>query len=142
MMYWDTSAIVPLLLPESPRDALLTLLERDPVMLVWWGTPVECTSAVARREREGALDVIEAGAALERLRDLVAAWREMLPGESIRTTAQRLLRVHPLRAADALQLAAALVLSRDRPRWPLVTCDRQLASVAELEGFDVIMPGS
>ena len=136
MKYWDTSAIVPLLLPESPRDALLDLLERDPVMLVWWGTPVECTSAVARREREGALRVVEAGAALERLRDLAAEWHEIVAGDSIRTTAQRLLRVHPLRAGDSLQLAAAIIAAgHDPPTLEFVSLDQRLNEAASREGF-------
>lgn len=109
MRFWDASAIVPLLLEEPGRDALLDQLDRDPTMLVWWGTPVECISAMARRERDGALSLPNASSALERLRSLARAWHEVLPSEAVRSTAQRLLRVHPLRAADSLQLAAAVV---------------------------------
>jgi predicted nucleic acid-binding protein len=71
--------------------------------------------------------------AAKRLDALAVAWTEVDGFAAVRA-------VHPLRAADALQLAAALVLSRDRSRFPLVTGDRQLAGVAELEGFDVIVP--
>ena len=138
MRFWDTSAIVPLLLPEAPRDALLALLERDPVMLAWWATPVECASAVARREREGALSVADADAALERLRDLIAAWQEIVPVDAIRTTAQRLLRVHPLRAADSLQLAAAIIASEHDPTMlAFVSLDERLNEAASREGFPV-----
>ena len=138
MRFWDTSAIVPLLLPESPRDALLDLLLRDPVMLVWWGTPVECASAVARREREDALGVTDAGAALERLRDLAATWQEIIPVEAIRTAALRLLRVHPLRAADSLQLAAAIIAAGHEPATlEFVSLDARLNEAASREGFSV-----
>lgn len=138
MKYWDTSAIVPLLLPESPRDALLDLLRQDPAILVWWGTPVECTSAVARREREGALGVADAGGALERLRDLAAAWQEIVPSEAVRATAQRLLRVHPLRAGGSLQLAAALVAAEHEPATlEFVSLDARLNEAAAREGFPV-----
>jgi len=65
--FWDSSAVVPLLVAEAARARMLALLESDPVMVVWWGTPVECTSAIARREREGALTINAASAALERL---------------------------------------------------------------------------
>jgi uncharacterized protein len=51
MRFWDASAIVPLLFAEPEREALLGRLERDSEMLVWWGTPVECASAIARRAR-------------------------------------------------------------------------------------------
>ena len=50
MKFWDSSAVVPLLVVEQQRDELLGLLQRDPRMLVWWGTLVECTAALARRE--------------------------------------------------------------------------------------------
>jgi hypothetical protein len=136
--YWDTSAIVPLLLPESPRDVLLDLLRRDPAILVWWGTPVECTSAVARREREGALRVADAGRALERLRDLAAAWQEIVPSEAVRAAAQRLLRVHPLHAGDSLQLAAAVVAAEHEPATlEFVSLDARLNEAAAREGFPV-----
>jgi predicted nucleic acid-binding protein len=62
-------------------------------------------------------------------------------GGSVRLTADRLLRVHPLRAADAFQLAAAISAIEERPSslW-LVTLDRGLAQAAEREGFKVITP--
>lgn len=139
MKFWDSSAIVPLLLPEAPADMLFDLLEREPVMLVWWGTPVECASAVARREREGGLRVAEASAALERLRDLANGWQEILPGDAIRATAQRLVRVHPLRAADSLQLAAAVVAAdQERSTLEFVSLDERLREAASREGFPVV----
>ncbi len=68
MKFWDASAIVPLLVDEPPSAPLLALLENDPAMLAWWGTPVECVSALARREREGALADVDAARAIDRLR--------------------------------------------------------------------------
>jgi hypothetical protein len=84
----------------------------------------------------------QAGAvlAIRRLDALAAHWIEVDGLDAVRARAERILAVHPLRTADALQLAAALVLSKDRPHWPFVTGDEQLAGVAELEGFDVIIP--
>lgn len=104
MKYWDASAVVPLLVDEGRREAMLALLETDRVMLVWWGTPVECTSAISRREREGALTPAEAATALERLRHLKDRWQEVLPSSALRDVAERVLRVHP--AAGGGQLAA------------------------------------
>ena len=107
-------------------------------MLVWWGTPVECTAALARREREGALSVADTGAALERLRDVAAAWQEIVPSDAVRSTAQRLLRVHPLRAADSLQLAAAIIAAEHEPRTlEFVSLDARLNEAASREGFRV-----
>lgn len=139
MKFWDASAVIPLLLAEPQRAALLGELERDPVMLVWWGTPVECVSAIARREREGALGAEQARAAIERLRSLSLSWQEVLPTDAVRATAQRLLRVHALRAADSLQLAAAvLVAERDPATLPLVSLDERLCDAAAREGFQIV----
>jgi predicted nucleic acid-binding protein len=138
MRFWDASAIVPLLLAEDGRVAVLGELERDPAMFVWWGTPVECVSAIGRREREGALALADATLAIDRLRALAEAWHEVLPSDTVRATAQRLLRVHPLRAADSLQLAAAVVASEGDPaRLPFVSLDERLNEAALREGFRV-----
>jgi predicted nucleic acid-binding protein len=137
--FWDASAIVPLLLAEPERDTLLDRLERDPEMLVWWGTPVECASAIARREREAMLDLTEATGAFDRLRALASAWHEVVPSEAVRTTAQRLLRVHPLRAADSLQLAAAIVAAEGEAASLEFLClDERLNAAATREGFPVL----
>jgi predicted nucleic acid-binding protein len=137
-MFWDASAIVPLLVAEAGSDSLLAQLEHDARMFAWWGTPVECVSAVSRLERDGALTLAEASIALERLRALSDAWHEVLPSEGVRSIAQRLLRVHPLRAADSLQLAAALVACEGDPtRLPFVSRDDRLAEAAIREGFSV-----
>jgi hypothetical protein len=47
----------------------------------------------------------------------------------------RLLRVHPLRAAGALQLAAALEWAGAPPDGELVTFDERLREAAVREGF-------
>lgn len=141
MRFWDASALVPLLVPEPPRDALLDLLETDAALLVWWGTPVECVSALARLERADALSAADTAEALERLRALAAAWHEVLPSEPVRRTALRLLRVHPLRAADSLQLAAAVVAAEHEPATlEFVTLDERLAEAAGREGFPTAPP--
>lgn len=141
MIFWDSSALIPLLLDEPPREALLGLLTREPGMVVWWGSPAECASAVARREREGALGVAEAGQALERLRALAREWHEVLATDGVRTAAQRMLRVHSLQAADSLQLAAALVAAEHDPAsLDFLSLDDRLVEAAGREGFRIIRP--
>jgi uncharacterized protein len=137
--FWDASAVVPLLVAEPVTEDVLALLDEDAEMLVWWGTPVECTSALARRERESALAAGGVTAAAERLRTLSAAWEEILPADVVGSTAQRVLRVHPLRAADALQLAAAIVASEhDTQSLAFVCLDDRLGEAAAREGFPVV----
>ena len=141
MRYWDASAIVPVVINEPTSAGVLALLGEDPHVVVWWTTEVECMSAITRREREGVLDAADVVAATARLGALRAAWEEIRPGTRLRQTATRLLRVHPLRAADALQLAAAITAADDDPRSLLfVTLDERLARAAEREGFPVVQP--
>jgi hypothetical protein len=139
VIFWDSSAVVPLLVDESPRDALLDLLRRDSGMIVWWGTPVECASAISRREREGALGMEAVGQAFDRLSTMAGEWHEVLASHAVRAAAQRMLRVHPLRAADSLQLAAALVAAEHEPAsLDLVSLDDRLTEAASREGFRII----
>ena len=139
MRFWDASAIIPLLADEPTREQLLELLEADPEMLVWWGTPVEIASALARREREQLLTADEVEAALESARALAESWHEIVPSATVRRTAERLLRVHALRAADSLQLAAALIAANHDPATLEIVClDARLATAARREGFSVL----
>jgi len=139
MRFWDASAVVPLLVAEPATAALQELAAADATMLVWWATEVECASALARLEREGALDENALAGALDRLAQLAGGWHEVDPSDGIREAAVRFLRVHPLRAADALQLAAAFVAAERRPSsLHLVTLDDRLAAAARKEGFRLI----
>jgi len=136
--FWDASAIVPLLVAEASSRRLQSMAVRDSAMVVWWGAEVECVSALARRERDGALGPRAMMLALERLQRLAAAWHEIDPSDEVREAAIRLLRVHPLRAADALQLAAAFVAAERRPAsLEVVTLDDRLADAARKEGFAI-----
>ena len=139
MRFWDASAIVPLLMTEPTTRTVQALAAKDPAMLVWWATEVECASAVARLAREGALDESAVTQAFDRLKHLANGWHEVDPSDSIREAAVRFLRVHPLRAADALQLAAAFIAAERRPSsLDIVALDDRLAAAARKEGFVVI----
>jgi hypothetical protein len=115
--------------------------EEDPSLVVWWATRTECLSALARQRREERLDGSAETAARRVLEALAAEWSEVLPGDGLRRRAERLLSVHPLRAADAFQLGAALVWSRGDPASrSIVSFDERLREAAEREGFTVL-PG-
>lgn len=136
MRFWDASAIVPLLVTESTTASLQALAAKDPAMLVWWATEVECASAIARLERDGALDTAAMTRAFERLTQLAGGWHEVDASDAVREVAVRFLRVHPLRAADALQLAAAFIAAERRPSaLEVVTLDDRLIGAARKEGF-------
>jgi uncharacterized protein len=138
MKFWDASAIIPLLADEPTREGLLTVLEDDPQIVAWWGTSVEIASALARRERENLISAAEIEAALMAMHALADGWHEILPSDAVRRTAERLLRAHPLRAADSLQLAAALIAAdHDPTTLDLVCLDTRLMLAARREGFKV-----
>jgi predicted nucleic acid-binding protein len=142
MMFWDSSALVPLLVRESTTESAEEALRGDAEMVVWWGTVLECRSAISRTLREGRLDDRSADRALGVLRLLADAWSEVLPGERVRSVAGRILMTHPLRAADALQLAAAVVWADgDGPGCAFVCRDTRLRSAARAEGFTVMPSG-
>lgn len=139
MIFWDSSAIVPLLVAEPTTRRLQALATRDSDMLVWWGSEVECASALARLERTGALNGMGAALAYDRLKQLRDTWHEVEASDIVRENAIRFLRVHPLRAADALQLAAAFTAAERRPAsLQLLTLDERLADAARKEGFALL----
>jgi len=111
----------------------------DPGMVVWWGTRVECLSGLSRRLREGTIGA-EAGKQVRSLlAELARQWHEVLPTETLRKRAERLIMVHPLRAADSLQPAAALTCVREEPGGALLaSLDDNLRIAATKEGFNVV----
>ncbi len=108
-------------------------------MVVWWATRIECISAMARRRREGVLATEADRKARAILSVLSGEWSEVQSSEIVRERAERLLMIHPLRAADGLQLAAALVWAEESPKGLEVVClDHNLREAALREGFTVL----
>ena len=137
-MFWDSSAFVPLLLPEDRSAELTALLAGDKEPTIWWATPLECQSAIQRRRREAPLPHAAVTLATDRLRALVDLVDTVSPTDEVRRRAARLVAVHPLRAADALQLAAALIWCEEQPHGErFVSLDNRLRDAARSEGFDV-----
>lgn len=139
MKYWDSSALVTLLIAEEQSARMEEIVRDDPAVATWWGTPIECTSALARLERDGALASDDVRNAVERLRQAVMGWVEVPASADVREQAIRLLRIHKLRAADATQLAAAIITSDFQAgSLDFVTLDARQAQAAEREGFRVV----
>ena len=143
MKFWDSSAVVPLLVPEATSRPLQRLYDADTAMFAWWATELECISALVRRERLVHLGEAVVRPAFARLNALRTAWHEVEPGEDVRETARRLLRVHDLRAADSLQLAAASFVAEGRPSTlEFVSLDDRLLAAARREGFAIAGPAA
>ena len=139
MRFWDTSAIAPLLWMEETSSERTKQLEQDPLMVVWWGTSVEVESALFRRSANIEIDVGNTERARNRLTFLSNSWIEIQPTDSIREMAKRLIRVHGLRSADSLQLAAALGACGNHPKnQNFLTGDQNLKRAATKEGFSCL----
>lgn len=138
--FWDSSALVPLCVRRQAGARLRRLVSQYD-MVVWWATPVEMQSAFARLHRMGQLTAAEQAAASAALLQLRRSWREMQPIEPIRSEAETLLSRFPLRAADTLQLAAALIWAAGNPQGRIfISGDEQLLQAAQQLGFQTIEP--
>jgi len=138
MRFWDSSGILALLLKEKGSPETLKLYREDEDQSVWCLTEVEIASALSRCLREG-MDPQDETVARTQFRVLLGRWIEVTSVESVRARALRLLGTHPLRAADALQLAAALVFCDERTEsLPFVCLDDRLAEAARKERFPVL----
>ena len=139
MNFWDSSALLPLLVEEPTSKRVLAFYQEQPEIVAAWSATVECISALARLEREGHLEYKAITQATRQLQELQEAWHEVQPIESVRQLACRLLRVHPLRAADSVQLASALIAAGCHAgEWGFVCLDARLCEAAEREGFRVL----
>ena len=115
------------------------LLMEDTGIIVWWGTWVERSVTVSRLRREEILDdngQDETRATLDRL---AANWQEIEPTAELRLLAMLISKAHPLKAADCLQLAAALRWCKgDTEGTNFVCLDNRLRQAARGEGLQVL----
>jgi hypothetical protein len=136
--FWDSSAVVPLLVEQKPSSRVAAWVAGDDAMVLWTLTPVEVVSALRRLVRDKALAEEIARLAEVRLAEIVRACHVIIDVDPVKSLATRLLRLHPLRAFDALQLGAALHWVEGHPQGrTLHTLDSRLALAAQREGFNV-----
>jgi len=141
MRFWDASALVPLAIAEPHSDLVRGWLGEDPALTTWAWTRVELASAVERRSRQDQLSRQERRACLDRFSQLARSWDEVVDIHAVRSLALALLARHPLRAADAAQLGAALLVAESDPSSLTFVClDERLALAAEREGLVVLAP--
>jgi len=139
--FWDASAIILLCVNGAETAPLRALWRSDPGIVVWWGTALECGSALARLarvstgpdRRDGRADT-----ARELLREMERTWIEIQPSDEVRAIAGRLVRSHALRTPEALQLAAALSWMKLPEAGEMVVVDTRLAQVARIEGLTAL----
>ncbi len=124
---------------EATSAAVTGFLREDNDVAVWWGTWVECAVALSRLVRESRLNK-EGEEEMRTLLALLAEdWSEIQPTDEVRLLAGRVSKRHPLKAADTLQIAAALVWCEEETEGREFVCfDDQLRRAASEEGFDVL----
>ena len=135
--FWDASALIPLCVHQiqTPQAGVLYL---NHAVVVWWTTPVEIVSGLTRLKRMSEIDQDEFLIGKQRALDLARIWVPIEPASSIATRACSLLELYPLRAAEALQLSAALDACEDKPQSNVfITADQRLADAARQSGFSV-----
>jgi predicted nucleic acid-binding protein len=133
---------VPLLVTEPKSGTMKTLQGEDSDLATWWGTRTECISALSRLGREGSLSSTDVANARVLLNHLSGNWAEMQPTERVRVLSERFMDTHPLKAADALQLAAAYRWAAEQPGgYEFVSLDGTLRTAAAAEGFTVLPTG-
>jgi len=136
--FWDSSVLVPLCVKQRATPAVQAL-NAQYRMVVWWSAPVEMRGAFARLVRMGQLtsnEHVQAQVRLDRMRSI---WQEVYPSEPLREQAERLVDRFPLKAADAQQLAAAIVWCGGRTKGrAFISGDSQLLDAARQLGFHAI----
>ena len=136
LAFWDTSALVPLCVRQSITPQALALYKIYDAV-VWWATPVEIASALARLVRMKQLDSSDWAKARRLAKRLADSWSVIQPSDTLRAKAMQLVERFDLRAADSFQLAAALEWCEDDPQGRVfLTIDRKLREAALLSGFD------
>jgi predicted nucleic acid-binding protein len=136
--YWDSSALVPLCLKQQATPVVQALRVKYR-LAVWWSACVEVRGAIARLNRIGFLtpnEQVQAQVALDRM---LPDCLEVLPTEQLREQAMRLVDRFPLKAADAFQLAAAIIWCLGHPAGrAFISGDIHLLEAARQLGFDAI----
>lgn len=141
MRFWDTSALVPLLVAEQASEMIVRAYQEDRTVVVAWTTGIECVSAFSRKRRENHISEGLLASILQRLADVRANWAVAEPTLHLVTLAERIITRHGLRAADAIQLASAVASSSFEGAQPEMVClDRRLTQAAMAEGFRILPP--
>lgn len=135
--FWDSSALVALCVQQSTTLGAVALYKIHDA-IVWWSSPVEIASALARLVRMKQLNASDWPKARKLAQMLADTWFVIQPSDALRLKSIQLLDKYDLRAADAFQLAAALEWCEDDPQGRAFVCsDHKLAEAARLAGFDV-----
>jgi predicted nucleic acid-binding protein len=130
--YWDTSAILSLLVEDAHTKAARAIARRPGVHLVSSLAYAETAAVLDRLARQGILSSEVAGSLLAALDH--GPWRHS-PAVPARKVIREVRGRHALRGADLWHLALVLTLSREHHPFALACFDRQLVEAAAAEGI-------
>lgn len=117
---------------------MLRLYEDCADVMVWFLTPVEVISAFSRLNRTSHLSANDFEKACNHFRFAKNQFIIIKEFEAVASKAERIISIHGLKSADALQLAAALTVTKDSPQnHVFVSLDDKLRRAAKNEGFAV-----
>ena len=140
MRYWDASALVPVVVAEPHSERVRTWLSEDDHIVTWAWSRTEIIGAIERRAREGTLSRPQRREVLRRFDAFAESRDEVTELLAVRSRANALLARHPLRAADAGQLGAALLIQEQLAQALTFVClDHRLSTAAELESLRVML---
>jgi uncharacterized protein len=135
--YFDTSALVKLLMPEAGSAPAVDVWAAADVPMASLLLYVEARAAIARARRGQRLTRLGAARALAKLDVLLERLKLIRPTREVVWRAAALAEVHALRGYDAVHLASALEMG---PDTTVVTADRRLAEAARAEGLAAFVP--
>lgn len=138
--YYDTSALVKQYLQEAGSKLVLELLKSGEKVYTASLTYAETHAAFSRRTREGRLTRETTKRLALRFDKDWESYDIVVLSENVFRLARQMLYRHPLRSAEAIHLASALLLARTSPRssWSFVCADGRLCDAAKSEGFQPI----
>jgi uncharacterized protein len=130
ILFLDSSAVVKVYLAEAQSEQVIEAVEAARELFVSTLALAEVTHAITRREQTGEVTSAEAQ---EAYRNLLTEWDDLskIPlNDAVAKEAAMLARTRGLKGADAVQLASAAMLSRDRRDVKFLSYDAQLTEVA------------
>jgi len=137
--YFDTSAVIPLLIgePSSPTCARLwnEATRSISVRLLY----PEARAALARAQRLGRISRLQHAAAVEELETIITEIDHVEMTAGLAREAGDLAQAHRLRGYDAVHLAAAMATLDGEV--VLVTGDNDLSGAARRQGLPVALTG-
>lgn len=138
MRFFDASALVKRYVREPESARVQSLLDEGGAVVSRL-TEAEVSSALARRHRDGSITTSDYVTAVSALRADLGVLHVIELTPSVVSKVHSLLRDHPLRAADALQLASCLAIGgRLGEKLEFVCFDDRLTRAAAAEGLRTV----